>query len=133
VSRIFRHFSENKKRDFRISANSGLQKSSDYSPVDGEKLKTLTNEEVGSTGQNQSNEFGNVGRYQDNILKLSSKLSLGLKQTNAWKRHPTPFEWDGKRAAGRHRARMRRHHQLGGSGACTAAPIPECRASKQWL
>jgi DDE superfamily endonuclease len=41
----------------------------------------------------------------------------------AWNRHPTPFEWGGKRAARRQRARIRRHHQLGGSGACTADPI----------
>ncbi len=34
-----------------------------------------------------------------------------------WNRHPTPFEWDGKRQARRQRARLRR---LGGSGAAIA-------------
>jgi DDE superfamily endonuclease len=51
----------------------------------------------------------------------------------AWNRHPTPFEWGGKRAARRQRARIRRHHQLGGSGACTAAPIPRNPASEERL
>jgi hypothetical protein len=35
---------------------------------------------------------------------------------------PTPFEWGGRRAARRQRQRERRH-RLGGSGACTLAPI----------
>jgi hypothetical protein len=39
-----------------------------------------------------------------------------------WNRHPTPFEWDGKRKARRHRARERRH-RLGGSGGYTRRPI----------
>lgn len=42
---------------------------------------------------------------------------------DAWNQHPTPFEWGGKRATRRQRARIRRQHQLGGSGACTVAPI----------
>jgi len=48
----------------------------------------------------------------------------------AWNQHPTPFEWGGKRAARRQRARSRRQHQLGGSGACTASPISRNRTSK---
>jgi DDE superfamily endonuclease len=51
----------------------------------------------------------------------------------AWNQHPTPFEWGGKRAARRQRARLRRHHQLGGSGACSATPIPRNPASKERL
>jgi hypothetical protein len=39
-----------------------------------------------------------------------------------WNREPTPFEWGGKRATRRERARRRRH-ALGGSGACTRRPI----------
>lgn len=39
-----------------------------------------------------------------------------------WARHPTPFEWGGKRAVRRARSRQRRH-ALGGSGACTHRPI----------
>lgn len=39
-----------------------------------------------------------------------------------WNRDPTPFEWGGRRAARRARARSRRH-ALGGSGACTRQPV----------
>jgi hypothetical protein len=39
-----------------------------------------------------------------------------------WNAAPTPFEWGGRRAARRIRQRERRH-RLGGSGACTRAPI----------
>jgi hypothetical protein len=39
-----------------------------------------------------------------------------------WNRDPTPFEWGGRRAARRERARRRRH-ALGGSGACVRRPI----------
>jgi hypothetical protein len=39
-----------------------------------------------------------------------------------WNKNPTAFEWGGKRAARRQRARARRH-ALGGSGACTHVPI----------
>lgn len=43
--------------------------------------------------------------------------------TAGWNRDPTPFEWGGKRAARRQRARERRHQQ-GGSGAYTRRRIP---------
>ncbi len=49
----------------------------------------------------------------------------------AWNQYPTPFEWGGKRSARRQRARLRRQHQLGGSGACTAVPIPRNPASTE--
>lgn len=39
-----------------------------------------------------------------------------------WNREPTPFEWGGKRATRRERARKRRH-AVGGSGACTQRPV----------
>lgn len=39
-----------------------------------------------------------------------------------WDAAPTPFVWGGKRAARRRRQRERRH-RLGGSGACSLAPI----------
>jgi hypothetical protein len=39
-----------------------------------------------------------------------------------WNAAPTPFEWGGKRAARRARARARRH-ALGGSGACTRRAV----------
>jgi DDE superfamily endonuclease len=47
----------------------------------------------------------------------------------AWNRHPTPFEWGGKRAARRARSRQRRH-ALGGSGACTRRPVRRLRRTK---
>lgn len=40
-----------------------------------------------------------------------------------WNRDPTPFEWGGSRAARRERARKKRRHALGGSGACRRHPI----------
>jgi len=44
-----------------------------------------------------------------------------------WNRDPTPFEWGGRRAGRRARARKRRH-ALGGSGACTRRPIRRRRS-----
>ncbi len=43
-----------------------------------------------------------------------------------WNEAPTPFVWGGKRAARRRRQRERRH-RLGGSGACTRAPLQRGR------
>lgn len=43
-----------------------------------------------------------------------------------WNQAPTPFEWGGKRAARRARARERRH-RLGGSGGFTRRPIRRTR------
>jgi len=48
-----------------------------------------------------------------------------------WNRHPTPFEWGGKRAARRVRSRERRH-RLGGSGACTRRPLRRRTIVEQW-
>lgn len=45
-----------------------------------------------------------------------------------WNAAPTPFEWGGKRAARRQRARQRRH-ALGGSGGYTRRPIRRCRCA----
>lgn len=45
-----------------------------------------------------------------------------------WNAAPTPFEWGGRRAARRQRQRERRH-RLGGSGACTLAPIRRASGS----
>ncbi len=42
---------------------------------------------------------------------------------DGWNKDPTPFVWGGKRAARRQRARARRLHPLGGSGACALRPI----------
>lgn len=49
-----------------------------------------------------------------------------MATVRGWSQCPTPFEWGGKRAARRQRARARRH-ALGGSGAYTRQPIP-----RQW-
>lgn len=50
-----------------------------------------------------------------------------------WNAHPTPFEWGGKRAARRTRARQRRH-ALGGSGAVTRRPVRRSRSlADKWL
>jgi hypothetical protein len=48
------------------------------------------------------------------------------EQVAGWNAAPTPFEWGGKRAARRQRARERRH-RLGGSGGYTRRPIPRRR------
>jgi DDE superfamily endonuclease len=53
---------------------------------------------------------------------------------HGWNRDPTPFEWGGRRAARRERARKRRH-ALGGSGACSRRPIRRRRratAVEKW-
>ena len=49
-----------------------------------------------------------------------------------WNRAPTPFEWGGKRAARRQRARERRH-RLGGSGAYTRRRLPRRTKLETWL
>jgi hypothetical protein len=49
-----------------------------------------------------------------------------------WNREPTPFEWGGKRAARRQRARERRQ-RLGGSGAYTRHRLPRCTDLDRWL
>jgi hypothetical protein len=46
-----------------------------------------------------------------------------------WNAAPTPFEWGGKRAARRARARARRH-ALGGSGACTRRALRRPRSTR---
>jgi hypothetical protein len=44
--------------------------------------------------------------------------------TNAWNQTPTAFEWGGKRATRRWRARQRRRRALAKSGACCLPPMP---------
>lgn len=55
----------------------------------------------------------------------TDKQIMGRFETVArhWNIDPTPFIWGGKRQARRHRARQRRLHRLGGSGAYTRRPI----------
>jgi hypothetical protein len=49
-----------------------------------------------------------------------------------WNREPTPFEWGGRRAARRQRARERRH-RLGGSGAYTRCRLSRRTDLDTWL
>jgi hypothetical protein len=49
-----------------------------------------------------------------------------------WNAAPTPFEWGGKRAARRQRARERRH-ALAGSGGYTRRPLPRTRRPRYQL
>jgi DDE superfamily endonuclease len=46
-----------------------------------------------------------------------------------WNAAPTPFQWGGKRAARRQRARAKRH-ALGGSGGYTRRPIRRCHCAR---
>jgi hypothetical protein len=52
-----------------------------------------------------------------------AEIMAWLEDTaRGWNADPTPFVWGGKRHARRERSR-RRHHALGGSGACTRQPL----------
>lgn len=62
-----------------------------------------------------------AGQHPESTQDLSAWLAETVR---GWNADPTPFEWGGKRAARRQRARARRH-ALGGSGGCTRRPI--CR------
>jgi hypothetical protein len=59
---------------------------------------------------------GEHPRKPEQIIEWLEAVARG------WNQDPTPFEWGGRRAARRERARQRRH-ALGGSGACTRRPI----------
>jgi hypothetical protein len=60
-----------------------------------------------------------VGHHPTSTHELKDWLAATVR---GWNAAPTPFEWGGKRAARRQRARDRRH-ALGGSGGCTRRPI----------
>lgn len=59
---------------------------------------------------------GEHPRHPEGIIERLEAAARG------WNRDPTPFEWGGRRAERRVRARKRRH-ALGGSGACTRRPV----------
>jgi hypothetical protein len=63
-----------------------------------------------------------AGQHPESTNDLSEWLAATVR---GWNAAPTPFEWAGKRAARRERARARRH-ALGGSGGCTRRPICRC-------
>ena len=67
------------------------------------------------------------GQHPTTVAQIMAWFEAVAKHWNA---APTPFEWGGRRAARRRRQRERRH-RLGGSGACTRAPIP--RASARFM
>jgi len=60
------------------------------------------------------------GQYPQDVATLIAWLEATAR---GWNAHPTPFEWGGKRCQRRRRARERRLHRLGGSGACARRPI----------
>ncbi len=59
---------------------------------------------------------GQHPRHPEEIIEWLEAAARG------WNRDPTPFEWGGRRAERRARARRRRH-ALGGSGARTRRPV----------
>ena len=60
-----------------------------------------------------------AGQHPESAAELMAWLAAVVR---GWNRAPTPFEWGGKRAERRRRARERRHAQ-GGSGAYTRRPL----------
>lgn len=60
------------------------------------------------------------GQHPESAAELMDWLEATVA---GWNRDPTPFEWGGKRALRRQRARERRHRQ-GGSGAYTRRRVP---------
>jgi hypothetical protein len=67
-----------------------------------------------------------AGQHPQSAAELIAWLEAIVR---GWNRAPTPFEWGGKRAERRRRARERRH-AVGGSGACTRRPIARPRKSR---
>ncbi len=62
------------------------------------------------------------GQHPETPQQIIHRLETVAK---VWNQQPTPFQWGGKRAERRQRARLRRqHHRLGGSGACTESVLP---------
>jgi transposase len=62
-----------------------------------------------------------AGHHPRTVADLLAWLAATVR---GWNADPTPFEWGGKRAARRQRARERqRRHALGGSGGFTRHPI----------
>jgi hypothetical protein len=61
-----------------------------------------------------------AGQHPEAAAELIAWLEASVA---GWNHDPTPFEWGGKRAGRRQRARERRH-QVGGSGAYTRRRLP---------
>jgi hypothetical protein len=70
-----------------------------------------------------------AGQHPQSSAEVQTWLAAAVR---GWNAAPTPFEWGGKRAARRERARQRRH-ALGGSGGYTRRPIRRCRCHSNQL
>jgi hypothetical protein len=68
------------------------------------------------------------GHYPTTPAEIIAWLEAAAR---GWNADPTPFEWGGKRAARRARARARRH-AVGGSGACTWRPLRRRPTQRKW-
>jgi hypothetical protein len=88
-----------------------------YTPLGGSWLNLA--ESVQRIVRRRALEGQNLGTAE----ALCAQLDATIK---GWNLAPTPFEWGGKRAERRRRARERRH-ALGGSGGYTRRPIPRRR------
>ena len=66
------------------------------------------------------------GQHPQSAQEVMDWLAATVR---GWNAAPTPFEWGGKRAARRARARARRHG-LGGSGACTRRAMRRPRRTR---
>jgi len=66
------------------------------------------------------------GQHPQSAQQVMDWLAATVR---GWNAAPTPFEWGGKRAARRARARARRH-ALGGSGACTRRAMRRPRSTR---
>jgi DDE superfamily endonuclease len=82
---------------------------------------------VGGSWLNMAESFQRIlkrralgGQYPTDTGQIIAWLEAAARH---WNLAPTPFVWGGKRAARRRRQRERRH-RLGGSGACSRAPVP---------
>jgi hypothetical protein len=69
------------------------------------------------------------GQHPESAAEVMEWLTEAVA---GWNREPTPFEWGGKRAARRERARERRHRQ-GGSGGYTRRRLPRRSRLDGWL
>jgi len=67
-----------------------------------------------------------AGQHPQTVEELKTWLA---ETVAGWNADPTPFEWGGKRAARRQRARQRRH-AASGSGGYTRRPIHRCRCAR---
>jgi len=67
-----------------------------------------------------------VGQQPESAAEVKTWLAATVR---GWNADPTPFEWGGRRAARRQRARQRRH-ALGGAAGYTRRPLRRCRCTR---